>query len=79
MAKTKLSEWSQTAANNTDLNSISCAEGMAPSAVNNWMRELMSQLKDFQVGADSDPLTVGGTFTAQGAVRLSALDLGSIT
>jgi hypothetical protein len=79
MAKTKLSEWSQTAANNTDLNSISCAEGMAPSAVNNWMRELMSQLKDFQVGADSDPLTVAGTFTAQGAVRLSALDLGSIT
>jgi len=39
----------------------------------------MSQLKDFQVGADSDPLTVAGTFTAQGAVRLSALDLGSIT
>lgn len=66
MAKTKISEWSQTASNNTDLNGISCAEGMAPSDVNNWMRELMSQVKDFQVGADGDPLTVAGTFVAQG-------------
>jgi microcystin-dependent protein len=66
MAKTKISEWSQTASNNTDLNGISCAEGMAPSDVNNWMRELMAQVKDFQVGADGDPLTVAGTFVAQG-------------
>jgi len=66
MAKTKISEYSQTASNNTDLNGISCAEGMAPSNVNNWMRELMSQVKDFQVGAEGDPLTVAGTFVAQG-------------
>ena len=66
MAKTKISEYSQTASNNTDLNGISCAEGMAPSDVNNWMRELMSQVKDFQVGAEGDPLTVAGTFVAQG-------------
>jgi len=66
MAKTKISQYSQTASNNTDLNSISCAEGMAPSDVNNWMRELMSQVKDFQVGAEGDPLTVAGTFVAQG-------------
>jgi len=66
MAKTKISEYSQTASNNTDLNGISCAEGMAPSDVNNWMRELMSQVKDFQVGAAGDPLTVAGTFVAQG-------------
>jgi hypothetical protein len=39
---------------------------MAPSDVNNWMRELMSQVKDFQVGAEGDPLTVAGTFVAQG-------------
>ena len=66
MAKQKISEYSQTASNNTDLNGISCAEGMAPSDVNNWMRELMSQVKDFQVGAEGDPLTVAGTFVAQG-------------
>jgi hypothetical protein len=66
MAKTKISQYSQTASNNTDLNGISCAEGMAPSDVNNWMRELMSQVKDFQVGAEGDPLTVAGTFVAQG-------------
>jgi hypothetical protein len=66
MAKQKISEWSQTASNNTDLNGISCAEGMAPSDVNNWMRELMAQVKDFQIGADGDPFTVAGTFVAQG-------------
>jgi hypothetical protein len=71
MAKTKISEYSQTASNNTDLNGISCAEGMAPSDVNNWMRELMSQVKDFQVGAEGDPLTVAGTFVAQGRADIS--------
>lgn len=80
MAKTKISEWSQTAANNTDLNGISCAEGMAPSDVNNWMRELMAQVKDFQVGADGDPLTVAGTFVAQGRADIGgALNVAGVT
>ncbi len=35
MAKTKISEYSSTAGNNTDINSINLAEGMAPSLVNN--------------------------------------------
>jgi len=30
MAKTKISEYSSTASNNTDINSINLAEGMAP-------------------------------------------------
>jgi len=35
MPKVKISEYSQTAANNTDINSINLAEGMLPSDVNN--------------------------------------------
>jgi microcystin-dependent protein len=66
MAKTKLSEWSATASSNTDINSINIAEGMAPSDVNNAMREMMAQLKDFQTGADGDNLTVGGNLAVTG-------------
>ena len=46
MAKTKISQFDANAANNTDLNSISIAEGTAPSNINNAIRELMSQLAD---------------------------------
>jgi hypothetical protein len=60
MPKVKLSEYSQTAANNTDINSINLAEGMLPSDVNNAIRELMKQLKDFQMGAQGD----GATFSS---------------
>lgn len=65
MPKTKISDYSQTAANNTDINSINLAEGMLPSDVNNSIRELMKQLKDFQVGSAGDSMTVGGSLTAK--------------
>jgi hypothetical protein len=60
MPKVKISEYSQTAASNTDINSINLGEGMLPSDVNNAIRELMKQLKDFQVGAQGD----GATFSS---------------
>ncbi len=70
MPKVKISEYSQTAANNTDINSINLAEGMLPSDVNNAIRELMKQLKDFQVGAQGDPQTVGGNLVVSGTSNL---------
>ena len=57
MSKTKISEYSSTASDNTDLGGINCAEGMAPSDVNNWMREMMSQLKEFLDGSSGDTIT----------------------
>jgi hypothetical protein len=39
---------------------------MAPGLVNNAIRELMAQLKDFQVGSAGDPLTVGGNLAVTG-------------
>lgn len=63
MAKTKISLYDAVAANNTDINSINIAEGMPPSNVNNAIRELMAEIKQFQVGTASDPLTVGGALT----------------
>ena len=46
MAKTKISEYDSTAANNTDIDSINIAEGCAPSGINNAIREQMAHLKD---------------------------------
>jgi hypothetical protein len=91
MPKVKISEYSQTAANNTDINSINLAEGMLPSDVNNAIRELMKQLKDFQVGAQGDgatfsslnltttPLAVGSGGTGATSFTSGALLKGSGT
>jgi hypothetical protein len=74
MAKTKISEFSANPANNTDIDSINIAEGCAPSGINDAIRELMAQLKDFQVGSAGDPVTVGGVLTVTaGAVGTPAI------
>jgi hypothetical protein len=77
MAKNKVSEYSATAANNTDIGGINIAEGCAPSGINNAIRELMAQLKDMQSGTDGDNFTVGGDLTVTGTatgVTASASD-----
>ena len=69
MPKTKISEFSATPANNTDIDSINIAEGCAPSGINDAIRELMAQLKDFQTGAVGDSFNgpVGSTTAGTGA------------
>jgi hypothetical protein len=63
MPKVKISEFSSTPANNTDIDGINIAEGCAPSGINDAIRELMSQLKDWQAGLSGDVTVVaaGGT------------------
>lgn len=72
MPKNKVSEWSSTPANNTDIGGINIAEGCAPSGINNAIRELMAQLKDQQSGTDGDNFIVGGGFTCTGAAVFSS-------
>lgn len=72
MAKTKISEFSSTPSDNTDIDSINIAEGCAPSGINNAIRELMAQLKDQQTGAAGDSFVVGGGFTSAGAAIFSS-------
>jgi hypothetical protein len=67
MPKNKVSEYSATAANNTDIGGINIAEGCAPSGINNAIRELMAQLKDMQSGTDGDSFTVGGDLLISGS------------
>ena len=70
MAKNKISEFDVNPDNNTDINSINIAEGCAPSGINNAIRQLMSDLKEFQTGAAGDSFTVGGAFAANGGATL---------
>ena len=72
MAKNKISEYSSTASNNTDIGGINIAEGCAPSGINNAIRELMAQIKDQQTGSDADNFVVGGAFTCTGAAVFSS-------
>jgi hypothetical protein len=69
MPRTKISEFSATPASNTDIDSINISEGCAPSGINDAIRELMSQLKDFQTGAVGDSFNgpVGTSTAAAGA------------
>jgi hypothetical protein len=71
MAKNKISEFSSTPANNTDIGGINIAEGCAPSGINNAIRELMAQLKDQQAGTDGDNFAVGGNLSVTGNVTLT--------
>lgn len=88
MPKTKLSEYSATAASNTDINSINIDEGMSPSNVNNAIRELMAQLKNMESGTDAvtgiksgNIQITGNTISAtdtNGNVTISANGTGSV-
>jgi len=77
MPKTKISEYSTTNSDNTDIENINIAEGCAPSGINNAIRELMVHLKEFQTGASGDAFTfaggtlMSGTNTISGAAIIS--------
>ena len=70
MAKTKISEFSATAADNTDINNINIAEGCSPANVNNAIRSLMSVLKSFEDGSSGDNVVVGGNLSVTGTTTL---------
>jgi hypothetical protein len=71
MAKTKISEFSATAADNTDITNINIAEGCSPANVNNAIRSLMSLLKNQQDGSSGDPFTVAGTLVSSGTLDVT--------
>ena len=72
MPKVKISDFSTTANNNTDINSINIAEGCAPSGINDAIRTLMAYLKDWQSGAVAQDNSFNGAVTVSGATVLSS-------
>ena len=89
MPRNSIGEYSTTPGDNTDIGGINIGEGMAPSDVNNSLRELLSQLKEFQTGAGGDtispPVLIAttatiGTATVTGAATFnSAVVIGGTT
>jgi len=75
MAKDKISEYSATPADNTDISNINIAEGCSPANVNNAIRSLMAQIKDLQAGTSGDtiPVTAGGTGSTTATAARTAL------
>ena len=71
MAKTKVSEWDVVPTNNTDIDGINISNDCPPSYINDAIREVMAQIKDWQIGTGGDPLTVSGAFTATGATNIT--------
>ena len=50
MAKNSITDYSKTAASNTDIQSVDIAEGCLPSGINNAIREIMADLADMNDG-----------------------------
>lgn len=75
MPKNKISEYSATAASNTDIGGIDIAEGCAPSGINDAIRTLMKQIKDLQAGTSGDtiPIAAGGTGAGTASAARTAL------
>jgi hypothetical protein len=77
MPKVKISEWSSTPANNTDIDGINIAEGCAPSGINDAIRKLMSQVKDLYSGTTGDAIGVAGGGTGATTTSAALTNLGA--
>jgi len=73
MAKTNVGQFDTTAANNTDVDSVSTAEGMSPKGVNNAIRALMALIAEWAndleggytaAGTNTYTLTTSTVYTA---------------
>ena len=78
MAKTKISEWSATPSNNTDIDGINIAEGCAPSGINDAIREMMAQVKDLYAGTSGDATAVAGGGTGATTASGARTNLGLV-
>jgi hypothetical protein len=79
VTRAKISEYSATANDNTDVNGINIAEGCPPSSMNNMGREIMAALKRFQVGSDGDGVTVGGSLVVSGSTSVNTFNVNVIS
>lgn len=76
MAKTKISEFDTNPDLNTDINSINIAENCSPANINNAIRQLMSDLKEWQSGAQDRYIVPAGTASAPSVTVYGDLDTG---
>jgi len=77
MPKNSWNDYSTTAASNTDVHSVSIAEGCPPSNINDSLRELMSDIANFDQGnvtlTSALAVASGGTGATSAAAARTAL------
>ena len=71
MAKNRVSEWDVVSDNNLDIKGINISDNMPPSFVNDAMREMMAQIKQWQSGLYDESLTIKGDLDLQGGLTLN--------
>jgi hypothetical protein len=79
VTRAKISEYSATANDNTDVNGVNIAENCPPSSMNNMGREIMAALKRFQTGSDGDGVTVGGSLVVSGSTTVNTFNVDVIS
>ena len=79
MTKAKISEYSSTAADNTDIGGVNIAEGCPPSSINDAIREQMSQLKEFLDGSSGDTITTAKIVATTAEILSGASVTGTAT
>lgn len=72
MAKNRVSEWDVVSDNNLDIKGINISDNMPPSFVNDAMREMMAQIKQWQSGLYDESLTIKGDLDLQGGLTLNS-------
>ena len=72
MAKNRVSEWDVVSDNNLDIKGINISDNMPPSFVNDAMREMMAQIKQWQSGLYDESLTIKGDLDLQGGMTLNS-------
>ena len=73
MPRTNITEFSNVASENTDINSVNIAENCPASGINNALRELMKALKDVDTGSQAlTALSVTGAITGTTATLTTA-------
>jgi hypothetical protein len=88
MAKNSITDYDNTAANNTDIQSVDIDEGCAPSGINNAIREIMADLADVNDGTvplaspdinggTIDGVTIGGTTAGAGTFTTGTFTSGA--
>jgi len=78
MPLTKISQYSQTASSNSDINSIDLGEGtMVPSDVNNALRQILAHLADMNAGTSAiqDTFTLSDPADDTKRVRVDAVGI----
>ena len=77
MAKNSITDYSKTAASNTDIQSVDIAEGCLPSGINNAIREIMADLADMNDGTVSLTSPSFAAASITGALTSGSATVGS--